>query len=172
MAFVYFIQEGKTDIFKIGITEKNVTNRLRSIQTGSSKKLRIFGTIETDNQVFLENHLHFILSKHRLFGEWFRLNPLQVLEYLRQFETKPDLYKVNICIELNDIGKPPELLTEIVYTAAPWKLFLFQANGMVLMTIVMFIMFLAIGITFLLHPDGNRMLMSLITAKEMSNFPQ
>lgn len=61
---------------KIGITRSNIKNRLSSIQTGSSTKLRILKTWELvgDNADRAgEKKLHRHLVKYRSNGEWFFL---------------------------------------------------------------------------------------------------
>lgn len=66
---VYLLRAGESGPFKIGFTAKNVSGRVKQLQTGCYEKIRIIATICGDKTI--ENHLHTKFSQHRLQGEWF-----------------------------------------------------------------------------------------------------
>ena len=66
---LYFIQEGLNGSIKIGLA-KNPNDRLASLQTGNSKKLRILWFCEPKSRS-VERDLHRIFNSYRLSGEWF-----------------------------------------------------------------------------------------------------
>lgn len=67
--FVYFVQEGKSGSIKIGFA-KNVKTRIKSLQTGNSRDLRLLCAIEGDPS--LEKSLHKKFSQFLERGEWFK----------------------------------------------------------------------------------------------------
>lgn len=67
--FVYFIQSGAGPI-KIGFTVGDPIDRMKTLQTGSPKTLRLLAAIKATPQ--MERFLHKALRRHRLRGEWFR----------------------------------------------------------------------------------------------------
>lgn len=69
MKYVYFIGEGDGGPVKIG-TAKDPILRLRQMQTGNSRKLKIEHALIGDSDV--ERLFHEIWRDHRLTGEWFR----------------------------------------------------------------------------------------------------
>jgi len=73
--YVYFIRGGdkKHSPLKIGITE-SLSKRLKQMQTGSPKKLRLQFAIIFDNKKIamnVEKILHEMLDGKRIHGEWF-----------------------------------------------------------------------------------------------------
>ena len=71
MAYLYCITDG--ELYKIGWA-KNVHKRLRVLQCGSSRELKILHKVLcTGNAqaVMRERQVHKSASKHRVRGEWF-----------------------------------------------------------------------------------------------------
>lgn len=63
---------------KIGITSQ-LSKRLKSIQTGSPRKLEIISTVAIPHRPLVEaveKYLHWWLSDYRLEGEWFNICPV------------------------------------------------------------------------------------------------
>jgi len=75
MGYVYLIGEiGNEERFKIGSTRaKDVTKRLKQLQTGNSEELYIKESFETTNPFKLEKMLHNRFKSCSLIGEWFAL---------------------------------------------------------------------------------------------------
>ena len=76
MGHVYLI--GNREIpgrYKIGSTRaKDVTKRLKQLQTGSSSELYIKESYETEHPFKLEKMLHNRFKASNLIGEWFELS--------------------------------------------------------------------------------------------------
>lgn len=76
MAFVYLISNIDDDnICKIGVTKKkNIENRKKELQTGSSNELYIRNSFETKYPYKLEKMLHRHFHDKILLNEWFKLS--------------------------------------------------------------------------------------------------
>lgn len=87
--YVYFIQSGsKRGPIKIG-KSINPEKRLKELQTGSHKELRLIAKIpcSSDTHAFhLEKMLHMRFKKFRINGEWFRAFKLKRIPEVRQSE--------------------------------------------------------------------------------------
>ena len=71
--YVYFIQQGNGSI-KIGVSA-NPESRLKSLQTGNSRRLRLLGAVKFSNRMEamgVEKELHDKYFNLRCQGEWFR----------------------------------------------------------------------------------------------------
>lgn len=80
-SLVYFIGDGEA--MKIGVS-KVVENRVKSIQTGNPRKVRILWVMKpvSMNAYDAEASLHRRLSEYRLEGEWFALDGFRSLEIM------------------------------------------------------------------------------------------
>ena len=74
--YVYIIQMGRKNIFKIG-KSNDPQARLTTLQTSSPYELKIFHIFEADNASAAEESLHMAFSAARMEGEWFNLTNLQ-----------------------------------------------------------------------------------------------
>lgn len=76
MAFVYLISNIDDDnICKIGVTKKkDIENRKKELQTGSSNELYIRNSFETKYPYKLEKMLHRHFHDKILLNEWFKLS--------------------------------------------------------------------------------------------------
>ncbi|MBB1177661.1 GIY-YIG nuclease family protein [Brevundimonas aurantiaca] len=84
---VYFLyQEGHgPDRIKIG-RARRVEERRRQLQTGNPDRLKLVGFINADDDARLERDLHRHFAEVRgEFGEWFNLQPADVLPVLQRF---------------------------------------------------------------------------------------
>lgn len=66
--YVYLITDEK--YVKIGVA-KSVENRIKTLQTGNPKQLRLIKTIHTYNPYKLETDLHNLFENKRVNNEWF-----------------------------------------------------------------------------------------------------
>lgn len=82
---VYFIGEIENGCFsiKIGVA-KDIEARKRNLQTGNSLELRLLGWINSADAFQLERHLHQKFEANRVRGEWFAIEPADVLPVLMQ----------------------------------------------------------------------------------------
>ena len=95
--YTYFIIENEdNDIHRIKIGfSKDPKKRIRTLQTGSSRKLALMGWIESEGKT-LEQSLHKKYEDYRLNGEWFSIEPCDVLEELKAQSTSSF-----ICVQSN-----------------------------------------------------------------------
>ena len=77
---VYFIGEEDTPCcrIKIGVA-KNIERRRSNLQTGNPLELRLLGWINTEGNFELERRLHQHFSARRVRGEWFAIEPADIL---------------------------------------------------------------------------------------------
>lgn len=80
MGCVYCHQQASDDCFKVGRTKHPASNkRLKSLSTGSSKKLSIYREITTDHPALLETRIHHLLDASRAEnGEFFNVSKVQL----------------------------------------------------------------------------------------------
>lgn len=72
--FVYFVEAETSRLIKIGVA-RDMTERLRGLQTGSPDKLRVIALIRTADPERLEQVLHLEFRDTRQHGEWFKPSP-------------------------------------------------------------------------------------------------
>ena len=87
---------------KIGITTRDVVERMRKLQTGCPFKITplAFCSLNTEDAVRLEKHIHSRLAKFKINGEWFLMNDES--EQL----TKDILVEISIKHEVPLLGWP------------------------------------------------------------------
>ncbi|TAI59625.1 GIY-YIG nuclease family protein [Bradyrhizobium sp. Leo170] len=80
---VYFLgeEENGGSPIKIGVA-KNIEARKRNLQTGNPLELRLLGWIETADEFGLETRLKNELKAVRSRGEWFNIEPADILPFL------------------------------------------------------------------------------------------
>ena len=83
MAFIYLISNIDNDnICKIGVTKrKNIEDRKKQLQTGSSDELYIRNFFETKYPYKLEKMLHRHFNDKKLLNEWFELNNEEINDF-------------------------------------------------------------------------------------------
>jgi hypothetical protein len=74
--YVYFIQEVGGGPVKIGFA-LTPTDRLRALQTGNPRKLRIVRTVRCEFRAY-ERHLHRYYAPFHLAREWFKPEVLRI----------------------------------------------------------------------------------------------
>jgi hypothetical protein len=99
MAFVYLISNIDDDnICKIGVTKKkDIENRKKELQTGSSNELYIRNYFETKYPYKLEKMLHRHYQDKHILNEWFYLDKIDV----EKFNETCEKYN-NILLSLRD----------------------------------------------------------------------
>ena len=91
MGYVYLICDPSSDSFKIGVTGKNIKDRIKKLQTGNAEELFISSFYECEYPFRLEKMLHTKYANKRMHGEWFSLSSHDIGQFR------------NICKELCDI---------------------------------------------------------------------
>lgn len=82
---VYFLGEDENGCspIKIGVA-KNIEVRTRNLQTGNPLNLRLLGWIETPEVFQLEANLKRHFKATRVRGEWFDIEPADILPFLQR----------------------------------------------------------------------------------------
>lgn len=97
--FVYLIGElDNKDIYKIGVTKKNIDQRIKELQTGSSDELYVRYYFKTSYPYKLEKMLHRHFSHTNKLNEWFNLSESQAQDFpniCKQYETILDSLQDN-----------------------------------------------------------------------------
>ena len=75
MCFLYVIQSGNRDMFKVGFTSTNVEKRKKELQTGNPDKLHTVYELEHDDAWQIEQKLHARLAGYltEAQNEWFNI---------------------------------------------------------------------------------------------------
>ena len=82
MGYVYLIQEGDSQTYKIGVTKNQVEiGRLKNLQTGNSDELNVVNVFKCEHYHKLETMLHNRYNGVNKRGEWFNLNDEEVLAF-------------------------------------------------------------------------------------------
>ena len=81
---IYFFIEDTDELVKIG-RAKDIERRRRNLQTGNHRKLLLLGWIRTSDDVQVERDIHEHFNVLRGRGEWFYLDPADVLPVLARF---------------------------------------------------------------------------------------
>ncbi len=92
MAYVYILQSGTENIFKVGRTKRDVDARIQQLSTGNPYPLTKFEVIETEHDALCESYLHRRLSTKKIFRglaqEFFAITlPILVLSSTRPGHT-------------------------------------------------------------------------------------
>jgi Meiotically up-regulated gene 113 len=79
---IYIIQQGDSDLYKIGWTaDTEPSRRVAALQTASPENLSVVGSFSASSRQ-TEATLHRLFSQFKQRGEWFRLNVEQVSHML------------------------------------------------------------------------------------------
>jgi len=88
---LYFIQETSSKNIKIGITKRNISERLKELEIGNSDDLKIIYKIDEVPFSF-ETYLHQICEVYNVKGEWY--SPKAIDHLLKHPFYKENLIKV------------------------------------------------------------------------------
>jgi hypothetical protein len=82
---VYFIGqvEGRVTSIKIGVA-RDIQRRRQTLQTANPVPLEILGWIESENDFRLEKEMHKEFDSKRRSGEWFAIEPAEILSVLKR----------------------------------------------------------------------------------------
>ena len=82
--FVYLIQLGNTDHYKIGIT-RDIHKRLNQLQSKCPVHLKVIYSRWGHDYKSMEAYLHFFFNPKRIKGEWFQLTSIDLLIIVDKF---------------------------------------------------------------------------------------
>lgn len=91
---IYLIQQEGTDFYKIGITRKEVKDRLKELQIGNGSTLQLLYEFQTKYNFKLETALHAHYRLKRMTPEWFELTVEEVKEFLNICKKYEEIYDV------------------------------------------------------------------------------
>ena len=86
LGFVYFVATADKQSVKIGCA-KNITKRLKDLQTGNQQLLIVLAEIPTEKMLRLERELHERFKKDRVRAEWFTMSK-DIVELIDQLNRK------------------------------------------------------------------------------------
>lgn len=80
--FVYVIKNPLNETVKIGVAH-DVEKRMSQLQTGAGVELElIYQSMVCSNAFSIERDVHAHFEQYRTFGEWFKVSPTEVIDYL------------------------------------------------------------------------------------------
>jgi hypothetical protein len=87
MGFVYLllsINDYGEEVYKIGVTKRNVDTRIRELQTGNPNKISVLRIYDSDNYLKVERWMHrkYFDSKTEAKNEWRNLTNEQIISFL------------------------------------------------------------------------------------------
>jgi T5orf172 domain len=101
--YVYLIQAGSMDRFKIGCAT-DVDTRLAGLETASAVPLRLIGKKKSPDMYAAENAWHKLFAANRVKGEWFDLDAKQFLKIAREFKAEFRVHSRDRVVEDLKIG--------------------------------------------------------------------
>ncbi len=91
--YVYLISDSKSYIYKIGISS-NPIKRLKSLQTGNDKTLKLIKKVLCENYSKVETTLHNKYNHLKINGEWFELSEEDILNFEKDCEKIDENFKI------------------------------------------------------------------------------
>lgn len=88
--YVYLLRTN--EFYKIGIT-KNLSKRVKQLQTGNSEKIELICSYESDYAKKIEKTLHNKYASVKKTGEWFTLSVINELEFINECKAIEDNVK-------------------------------------------------------------------------------
>lgn len=84
MKKVYLLEcdSNNEKVYKIGVTQKNISERIKELDTGNPKEIRVVSEYITEYPFAIEKFLHNVFSFKKEKGEWFNLDQSQVNSFL------------------------------------------------------------------------------------------
>lgn len=73
MGKIYLLANEEWSQFKIGITKKSTSDRIKKLQTGNGSEITVVKEYDTEHARKIESWLHKRYASKRLVGEWFSL---------------------------------------------------------------------------------------------------
>lgn len=91
---IYLIQESQTQLFKIGITKKDVKERVKELQIGNASTLSVIHEFPTNYNFKLEKAMHAHFKPKKVNSEWFELTFDDVKEFLNTCKKYENMYDI------------------------------------------------------------------------------
>lgn len=91
--FVYLICDPSTDLFKIGVTNGKLENRMKKLQTGNGTELHLVLSYETEYPFKIEKMLHNHFLNKKELNEWFNLDIDDISTFIELCKNKEEIVK-------------------------------------------------------------------------------
>jgi len=82
MKKIYLIQQNNTNLYKIGITKKDINERIKELQTGNANQLVTIHEFATKFGYKLERAIHCYFNSKKFSSEWFELSNEDINNFL------------------------------------------------------------------------------------------
>ena len=102
--YIYVIKNPLNETIKIGVAQ-DVDKRIKQLQTGAGIELElIYKSMICSNAFAIERDVHEYFKEYRTFGEWFKVNPEIVIDFLEKqdFILKSEYMKYISIIDVNN----------------------------------------------------------------------
>jgi hypothetical protein len=83
---VYLLKAEQRNIYKIGMSDGNIKNRIQSLQTGCPYQIKLVLAVVVENPVNSERYFHYHFRAFKMQGEWYNLGFEQVKELLEMMQ--------------------------------------------------------------------------------------
>ena len=103
--YIYVIKNPLNETIKIGVAQ-DVDKRIKQLQTGAGIELElIYKSMICSNAFAIERDVHEYFKEYRTFGEWFKINPEVVINFLEKqdFVLKSEYMKYISIIDVNNV---------------------------------------------------------------------
>jgi hypothetical protein len=103
MIKVYLLKtEEEIPRYKIGITRRSISQRIKELKTGNDKEITLVSYFESIWGTKIESTLHYLLKQNNISGEWYELDDKMVKNFLFECKSIHDSYDF---IDKNDLMK-------------------------------------------------------------------
>lgn len=100
MGIIYLLKDDN-GMYKIGITTRKSTKRLKELQTGNAEEIRVVSEFKSEYFRKIENTLHRRYTSKRMKGEWFNLEKEDTQNFISECQSLHETFKM-----LKESGNP------------------------------------------------------------------
>lgn len=100
MGIIYLLRDGN-DKYKIGITTRKSTKRIKELKTGNPEKIELVSEFKSKWYSKIESTLHRQYYLNRLEGEWFDLKEKDTQSFISECQNIHNRFQM-----LEDSGNP------------------------------------------------------------------
>ena len=93
MGKVYLLTNDEWSQFKIGISTKDIEDRLKSLKTGNGSEITLVKAFETVHYRKIEKWMHNKHNSKRLVGEWFALDDNDITNFISDCQKAHDTFQ-------------------------------------------------------------------------------
>jgi len=93
MGIIYLLKDGN-DKYKIGITTRKSTKRIRELQTGNAEEIKLISEFKSKWYNKIEGTLHRRYHLNRLKGEWFDLKEKDTQNFISECQNIHDRFQM------------------------------------------------------------------------------